>query len=80
MVVDHSAARCSKRPGAVVAPKFIIKIVPLAAHLHSSFFSIQFVRREGENYLFFSFLFNELSMFIVVRLFPDVMTSIARQT
>ena len=38
MVVDHSAARCSKRPGAVAAPKFIIKIVPLAAHLHSSFF------------------------------------------
>jgi len=42
MVVDHSAARCSKRPGAVAAPKFIIKIVPLAAHLHFSFFSIHY--------------------------------------
>ena len=41
MVVDHSAARCSKRPGAVAAPKFLI-IVPLAAHLHSSFFSIHY--------------------------------------
>ena len=40
MVVDHSAARCSKRPGAVAAPKFIIKIVPLAAHLTSSLFTI----------------------------------------
>lgn len=42
MVVDHSAARCSKRPGAVAAPKSLIKIVPLAAHLHSSFFSIHY--------------------------------------
>ena len=28
--------------GAVAAPKFLIKIVPLAAHLHSSFFSIHY--------------------------------------
>ena len=42
MVVDHSAARCSKGPGAVAAPKFIIKIVPLAAHLQSSCFSIHY--------------------------------------
>ena len=42
MVVDHSAARCSKGPGAVAAPKFIIKIVPLAAQLLSSFFSIHY--------------------------------------
>ena len=42
MVVDHSVARCSKRAGAVAAPKFLIKIVPLAAHLYSSFFSIHY--------------------------------------
>ena len=42
MVLDHSAARCSKRPGAVAAPKSLIEIVPLAAHLHSSFFSIHY--------------------------------------